>query len=57
MVRNDYLGAALLIGGSGNFEGIVEVMDSNLVRGTICDLHFTDTDATVVCRMLGFKSG
>ena len=25
--------------------------------GTICDKEFTDADATMMCKMLGFRSG
>ncbi|XP_053388149.1 deleted in malignant brain tumors 1 protein-like [Mercenaria mercenaria] len=45
-----------LIGGRGNFEGTVDVME-NGHWGSICDRNFTDQDATVVCRALGFTDG
>lgn len=45
-----------VVGGRGNYEGTVAVIDS-AGWGTICDEHFTDSDATVLCKMLGFTSG
>ncbi|XP_060602751.1 scavenger receptor cysteine-rich type 1 protein M130-like [Ruditapes philippinarum] len=45
-----------LIGGRGNFEGTVDVME-NGQWGTICDREFTDIDASVVCKQLGFTGG
>ena len=41
-----------LVGGRGNFEGTVKIDD-----GTLCDKNFTDNDATVICRMMGFTKG
>ena len=50
-----------LVGGSGNADrGRVEVMfqDSNGVsqHGTICDRHFTNYDARVICNMVGHNT-
>ncbi|XP_053387201.1 deleted in malignant brain tumors 1 protein-like [Mercenaria mercenaria] len=46
-----------LIGGSGNFEGVVD-LNHNGNWGTFCGRRsFTDKDAKVVCKMSGFSSG
>ena len=42
-----------LLGGSTSREGRVEILHNNQ-WGTICDDHWTDIDATVVCEQLGF---
>ena len=37
--------------------GRIEVRRANSSWGTVCDDYFNNTDATVVCNMLGFPSG
>uniref|UniRef100_A0A673AQN5 Neurotrypsin n=1 Tax=Sphaeramia orbicularis TaxID=375764 RepID=A0A673AQN5_9TELE len=52
-------GAARLIGGSSTSSGRVEVY-LNGQWGAVCDSHWTDRDASVICRQLGlgwFGSG
>ena len=46
-------GQLRLVDGYIDNEGRVEMCDSN-VWGTICDDGFGSTDATVVCRQLGY---
>jgi len=48
-------GAIRLIGGSRASEGRVEVCFNN-TWGTVCDDGWTDVDASVVCRQLGYSS-
>ncbi|CAC5370696.1 unnamed protein product [Mytilus coruscus] len=43
-----------LVGGGGPWEGRVDVMH-NGKWGSVCDTNFGNEEATVVCRMLGFK--
>ena len=45
-----------LIGGSDDHEGRVEIVYQGM-WGTICDDGWDDTDATVVCRELGYLNG
>ena len=45
-----------LVGGSSSNEGRVEILLGG-VWGTICDDDFDDYDATVICRMAGYRGG
>lgn len=45
-----------LVDGEKKSEGRVEII-LNGVRGTVCDDHFGEEDATVVCKMLGYSFG
>ena len=45
--------AVRLVGGPSSQEGRLE-LNYNGVWGTVCNHEFTDTEATVVCRSLGF---
>lgn len=47
-------GQLLLVGGSNEAEGRVEICRGNSY-GSVCDDRWDLTDATVVCRQLGFN--
>ena len=48
-------GPVRLVGGNIPNEGRVEICINN-VWGTVCDDGWSSTDATVVCRQLGYSS-
>lgn len=43
-----------LVGGKSSAEGRVEIIRDGL-RGTVCDDEWSDENAEVVCKMLGYK--
>ena len=47
-------GAVRLVGGSNEYEGIVEVCKDN-IWGLIGEAGWEIEDATVICRQLGYK--
>ena len=48
-------GDVRLVGGSNITSGLVEVCANNR-WGTVCDYHWDNNDAKVVCRMLNYSS-
>lgn len=48
-------GSIRLVGGTSAQEGRVEVCNNN-AWGTVCDDAFTNVDAQVACRQLGFAA-
>ena len=51
----DIRGAIRLMNGTDRFEGRVEILVDGQ-WGTICDDYWSDTDASVVCRQLGYSA-
>ena len=52
---NCFNGALRLVGGNAPNEGRVEICRNN-IWGTICSTNWTDFDASIACRQLGYLS-
>ena len=49
-------GVVRLTGSNYTYEGRVEICVTN-TWGTVCNDHFGSSEASVVCRQLGYSSG